>query len=329
MIWTDCDREGEHIGHEIVQICHEVNSSLQVKRARFSAIIANQIHHAMQNPVDLDMNAVEAVQSRIELDLRLGATFTRFQTLRLQSRFRDLDSRVISYGPCQFPTLGFVVEQYCKVMEFVPEPFWYIAVMHKRDNMEVDFRWSRNHLFQEQDVKTIYERCRQNPEAVVVKVECKQTRKFKPKPLTTVELQKAGGRLLRMAPKKILDIAEKLYQRGLLSYPRTETDQYDNAFDFQSYIQKQAGHPDWGSFAARLGDSTHESFEKPINGQKNDKAHPPIHPTKPAIDLIGDEKRVYEYVTRRFLASCAKHAVGLQTSVTLEIAKETFLASGE
>lgn len=329
MIWTDCDREGEHIGSEIVNICRKVKRSLPVLRAKFSAIIAEQIHRAMQHPVELDWNAVAAVDCRQELDLRLGVAFTRLQTVRLQSKFFELDKLVISYGPCQFPTLGFVVEQYCKVMEFEPETFWYIAVMKKRNDVEVDFRWSRNHLFVEQDVTTIFQRCINNPEATITKVTTKDTRKFKPHPLTTVELQKAGGRLLRMAPKTVLDIAEKLYQRGLLSYPRTETDQYDPAFDFRTYIDKQKNHPDWGSFASRLSENTDgRCFEKPVNGKKNDKAHPPIHPTKPAIDLNGNEKRVYEFVTRRFLASCSKHAVGKQTNVDLNIASETFSTNG-
>lgn len=328
MIWTDCDREGEHIGSEIVSICCKAKRNLPVKRAKFSAIIASQIHHALQHPIELDWNAVAAVESRIELDLRLGAAFTRLQSLGLQSHFQELKQKVISYGPCQFPTLGFVVEQYYKVMDFVPEPFWYISVTKKRSNMNVDFRWSRNHLFVEQEVTTIYNRCIANPEATVSKVITKQTRKFKPQPLTTVELQKAGGRLLRMAPKRVLDVAEKLYQRGLLSYPRTETDQYDPAFDLRSYIDKQKNHPDWGPFAVQLSQEGTSAFEKPINGSKNDKAHPPIHPTKPAIDLSGDEKRVYEFVTRRFLASCSKHAVGKQTTVSLDIADEKFTANG-
>ena len=54
-----------------------------------------------------------------------GAAFTRFQTLRLQKVFPDvLSDHLISYGSCQFPTLGFVVERYKQVQEFVAEPFW-------------------------------------------------------------------------------------------------------------------------------------------------------------------------------------------------------------
>ena len=69
-------------------------------------------------------------------------------------------------------------------------------------------------------------------------------------------------------------------------------------------------------------------FERPRNGRKNDKAHPPIHPTSHANNLSGDDKRVYDYITRRFLASCSRNAVGRQTTVDIVIADERFTASG-
>jgi DNA topoisomerase-3 len=93
----------------------------------------------------------------------------------------------------------------------------------------------------------------------------------KPLPLTTVELQKSGSRLLKLAPKKLLDVrfsvddlpkinnfdtftqvAEKLYQQGFLSYPRTETDQFDPQFDHMTLIRKQKVDPNWGAFATKL-----------------------------------------------------------------------------
>jgi DNA topoisomerase-3 len=61
---------------------------------------------------------------------------------------------------------------------------------------------------------------------------------------------------------------------------------------------------------------------------KNDKAHPPIHPTNSANNLEADERRVYELVTRRFLASCSKNAEGKTTTVEIKIADELFSTSG-
>lgn len=70
-------------------------------------------------------------------------------------------------------------------------------------------------------------------------------------------------------------------------------------------------------------------FTQPRRGKKDDKAHPPIHPTAHAGNLAGDEKRVYEYITRRFLACCSKDALGWETTVEVECNGEEFYATGK
>jgi DNA topoisomerase III len=69
-------------------------------------------------------------------------------------------------------------------------------------------------------------------------------------------------------------------------------------------------------------------FGVPRKGKHDDKAHPPIHPTAHAGNLAGDEKRVYEYITRRFLACCSKDAEGWQTTVDVVYGGEEFSATG-
>ena len=70
-----------------------------------------------------------AVDTRSELDLRIGAAFTRFQTVRLQKKFPvNLANQLLSYGSCQFPTMGFVVERYKAISNFVSEAFYKIKV---------------------------------------------------------------------------------------------------------------------------------------------------------------------------------------------------------
>ncbi|KAG6335258.1 hypothetical protein ID866_3833 [Astraeus odoratus] len=331
VIWTDCDREGENIGWEIISVCRKARPNIVVKRARFSAIIPQQIHRAAQHPVEIDKAQADAVQARIALDLRIGAAFTRLQTLTLQIRLPQFrtERTVVSYGPCQFPTLGFVVSRYKQVKSFTPENFWYIYLSLDREldgeMKKVDFTWRRGHLFEYDVVLEIFEDILEIPRARVIKVTKKNTKKWKPLPLTTVELQKAGSRLLKLAPKKVLDIAEKLYQQGFLSYPRTETDQYDPQFDFMSLIGKQTTDPNWGGFAQRLREG---EFNTPRKGKNNDKAHPPIHPTAHAGNLAGNDKQVYDFITRRFLASCSKDAEGFETTVDVEYGGEQFCATG-
>ncbi|CAG0909502.1 unnamed protein product, partial [Cyprideis torosa] len=125
IIWTDCDREGENIGFEIISVCQAVNPNLIVKRAKFSEITKQSVTRAMSQLGEPDKKQSDAVDVRQELDLRIGAAFTRFQTLRLKTVFpQTLQNNLISYGSCQFPTLGFVVERYNAIEKFIPEPFW-------------------------------------------------------------------------------------------------------------------------------------------------------------------------------------------------------------
>lgn len=156
-IWTDCDREGEYIGTEIQSVAAQENHALGraggTVRAHFSNIERTHIIHAAHHPTDLNEAQANAVASRIELDLRVGASFTRYLTLSLRpvlqrgSLSETLKSQLISYGSCQFPTLGFIVERYWRVRNFIPESFWSIRLMHQKAGTRVNFIWARNRLF--------------------------------------------------------------------------------------------------------------------------------------------------------------------------------------
>ena len=100
-----------------------------------------------------------------------------------------------------------------------------------------------------------------------------------------------------------MEIAESLYQRGYVSYPRTETDSFKEGTDLQNLIRLQVNDQSWGAFAQQLLD---ERFQYPRNGGHDDGAHPPIHPTKTPDGLSGDDMRVYEFITRHFLACCSR-----------------------
>ena len=149
------------------------------------------------------MAQANAVETRIVLDLRIGFAFTRYQTLNLQKRY-DALKEVISYGmypfyvfsyytslacpvptgPCQFPTLGFVVARYNKVKNFKPEPFWFIYLSLTRPSpsdeepVETAFTWKRGHLFDLPAAWGLYEAALEHPTARVTKVTSKETKKW-------------------------------------------------------------------------------------------------------------------------------------------------------
>ncbi|RMZ80229.1 hypothetical protein DV738_g2778, partial [Chaetothyriales sp. CBS 135597] len=326
-IWTDCDREGEHIGTEVKTEALKGNNRITVKRALFSNTEKVHVIQAAHNPIDLDERQANAVAARIELDLRIGASFTRLQTLQLQTVSEKLAEKVISYGSCQFPTLGFVVDRYNRVRNFKPEPFWLIKVSHVKDGIKVNFNWRRVHLFDRAAVVILFEQCIDAKTAKVIKVQQKPTSKWRPLPLTTVELQMQGSRFLRMSSSQVMKVAEQLYTKGWISYPRTETDRFSNDFDLHALIRKQVQDPTWGQYSQGLLDG---AFKLPRQGRNDDKAHPPIHPVNwvAATALSDDERRVYEFVTRRFLACCSDDARGEATDIDIEWGPEIFHAHG-
>lgn len=223
--------------------------------------------------------------------------------------------------------MGFVVDRYFRVKNFVPEPFWSIQVTHTRDGKKAAFSWARNRLFDRMTATILYERCLAAKTAKVTKVQEKPTRKWKPLPLTTVELQKAAARLLRITGQDAMKAAEDLYNKGFISYPRTETDRFAKDFNLRALVQKQTPSQEWGAYAQSLVDG---GFSQPRQGRHDDQAHPPIHPitfASPTV-LPGDQRRLYEYVVRRFLACCSEDAKGMTTNIELLYGEETFHARG-
>lgn len=195
--------------------------------------------------------------------------------------------------------------------------------------MKIVFNWRRRHLFDRLICFIIYELCcLPSPLATITKVESKPTRKLRPLPLTTVEMQKIGSRLLGISSDRIMIIAEDLYNKGFISYPRTETDQFDEATSpLTDLIGQQTVDYNWGSYARNL---LNGKFKWPRKGKNNDKAHPPIHPISHTNQLEGDYKRVYEFIVKRFLACCSEDALGQETLVEIEIGKvrECFSSKG-
>lgn len=161
VLWLDCDKEGENICFEVMNaiaksIDGNVFTNSVTYRAKFSAITEKDIKAAFNSLGQPNENEARSVDARQELDLRIGCAFTRFQTKFFQGRYGDLDASLISYGPCQTPTLGFCVQRHDQIQTFKPEAYWSVRVTLKtKEGNEVGLDWARVRCF-DKDVATMF-----------------------------------------------------------------------------------------------------------------------------------------------------------------------------
>lgn len=109
------------------------------------------------------------------------------------------------------------------------------------------------------------------------------------------ELEKLASRKLKINAKETMRLAEKLYTQGFISYPRTETNEYPKEMNLGQLVGHQTADPNWGTFAQNILDS---GGPTPRQGNKSDKAHPPIHPTKYT------NSKLYYFLETWFLVIC-------------------------
>ena len=327
VLWLDCDREGENICFEVMSIVKQhVSESSRIWRAKFSAVTQIEIQHAMDNLIKPNKNISDAVDCRQELDLIVGCAFTRYQTKFFQGKYGDLDSNVISYGPCQTPTLGFCVQRHDEIMNFKPENFWRLIPVMNRDGATIQFDWHRGRLFDEPVARLMHKQLTASSTATVTSVAHTKDTKGRPTALNTVELLKVASRAFGIGPKQCMSIAEHLYISGFLSYPRTESTAYPDSFDLNAVLRDQQGSPDWGEHCKAL-----------LAGQRaRPKAgvdmgdHPPITPMRYASphELSGDSWRIYEYVCRHFIASISPDCKLNKTKISIDLHGELFTLCG-
>lgn len=110
-------------------MCRAIKPNISVYRAKFSEITETGIKRALDTIAEPDERQSLAVDARSELDLRIGAAFTRFLTMRYQRIFPTQIEGLVSYGSCQIPTLGFVARRFNDVEKFIPQKFWKLKCL--------------------------------------------------------------------------------------------------------------------------------------------------------------------------------------------------------
>jgi DNA topoisomerase-3 len=275
----------------------------------------------------------EAVMARSEIDLRVGAAFTRFLTMRYQQGGSGSQRRLVSFGGCQTVTLGFVVARWLLRNRFVSEPFWAlklsVRVPSNGRSALLQLTWRRNRLFDMEIVEALHAFSANVSSATVTEFTEQPKSKWRPTPLNTLEMTKIASTHLRIPSHACMKLAEALYAKGFISYPRTETEVFHPSTDLRALVSVQGGNSVWGGYATSL--LSGGGFTSPRRGPKDDQAHPPIHPLKAGESRdfeSNDEFRVFDLVVRHFLACVSPDAKGSSSRMEVLLGSESFHTEG-
>lgn len=325
----DADVEGEGIAFEVIRVMSQVNPSLEFKRAWFSAVTRQDIVNAFRNLREPNELWAKKVFARMVVDLTIGASFTRLLTLTVEKRGSSLPrGKFLSYGPCQTPVLYLVVKRDLEREQFKKKKYYVLtAELEAEDGV---FTASATLGEDREKAQALYSKLKEVGQAVVADAEAQVVEMSPPVPLNTVELERRASVFLNMRPKEALAIAERLYQYGYISYPRTETTIYPPTLNLAGILAMFTGWEDAGWYARKLL----EKGFTPTRGREDDKAHPPIYPTRAAgkaelTRALGEKAwLLYELVARHFLATLSEKALVERQRITVRLNGVELVAEG-
>ena len=321
---TDEDREGEAISWHLLEY---LKPKIPVKRMVFHEITKSAIDHAVDNPRGLDYGLVDAAETRRLLDRLYGYEISPVLWRRV--------NRGLSAGRVQSPSVRLIVERERERIAFVAAGYWdielltdtapaFTAVLVNLDGTKVatgkDFDQDGT---PKKNVVVVSEaRARglatalKDAEFKVISVEEKPYRSSPKAPFMTSTLQQEGGRKLRLSASQVMRLAQGLYERGYITYMRT-----DNVVLSDDALAAVRSEVQSGYGKQYLSPSPRQYSTKVKNAQE---AHEAIRPTTPlrgpdslAGELNGQELAMYRLIWQRTLASQMADATGMTTAVRL------------
>lgn len=325
LIATDYDTEGSVIGWNILRFLGGVNNA---KRMRFSTLTKDELVNSYTNASNtLDFNQIEAGLLRHELDWLWGINLTRALTLALKNSGKK-GFAILSTGRVQGPTLAMLVAKEEKIKRFVPKPFWQLRLHVKLDGKVVIAEYKKSRIWKKSDAEKI-KRAVTGRDAVVEKI---KKRKYKQKPLVpfnTTDLQAEAYAQFKFSPRQTLNLAESLYQAGYISYPRSASQKIPTRIDYRKLLNALATLKPYKRFVEVL---LKKEELVPNEGKKTDPAHYAVIPTwePPKLEkLTSQQRKLYDLIVRRTLASFADTAEKESMTIVLDVNGKEFIVVGK
>ncbi|KKT22648.1 DNA topoisomerase I [Candidatus Wolfebacteria bacterium GWA1_42_9] len=342
---TDEDREGEAIAFHLTQVLtpekKKISKSSPSKTpprsaekqesqiSRFERIVFHEItpeaiERAIQNPREIDLNLVNAQQARRILDRLVGYGLSPFLWKKVAKR--------LSAGRVQSVALRLVVEREREIKNFKPEEYWLIDVVfntEKNKKLETSLIKIDEETIGVGSIKNKKESDKtvddlKKADFKILRITKKEIRRNSFPPFTTSTLQQTAFARLRFSSKQTMRIAQSLYEKGLITYMRTDSVNLSQ--------QSLVGAQQW--LKSNLGEKyALPSYRRFKNKSKNaQEAHEAIRPTLPDFspkNLGGQarpehqklenaqEEKLYELIWRRFIASQMPPAIFDSTAVDI------------
>jgi len=321
---VDYDLEGEVIGYTLLRYaCGGVVD--KAKRMVFSTLTREELRRAYsQLQPGINVNLAKSGEARHVIDFLWGVNLSRF----LMHAVRRWGGRYVnlSVGRVQTPTARFLVERERAIRSFVPIPYWEIRTRVRIDGASYEARYEKSRIEDLHTAQVIVKETRGRTGAVR-SVETRTQRLNPPAPFNLSELQSEAYRLFKFAPSATLRLAERLYLHALVSYPRTASQKIPPVINTREILAALGRRREYSALVSPLLGGGHLS---PHEGPQSDPAHPAIYPTGhlPERSLDSAQGKVYDLITRRFIATFTPPAAKESLKVTLKINDYTFFMTG-
>ena len=308
---TDFDVEGEVIAANILEFACNAK---RAKRMKFSTLTKEDLEEAFLNPLPSLLNEVkDAGRTRHFLDLMWGLSFSR----ALMSSIQKAGTfKILSIGRVQGPTLKILSEREKEIQAFKSTPYWQVTAIIKNTK----FNHEKEKIPSKEEAEEIKKKS--NTTGFVKQVEENTHVQNPPFPFDLTSLQVEAYRYFGFSPSQTLKIAQTLYEQALTSYPRTSSQKLPEQLNLKKIIQNLSQQEEYKKTIELLKGKT-----KPREGPKEDPAHPAIHPTGSSPNaLTSDQKKLYDLITRRFLACFSTPAKRSTKKVVVDLGGENYNA---
>ncbi|MDE1193166.1 MAG: type I DNA topoisomerase [Arachidicoccus sp.] len=319
-VWlaSDEDREGESISWHLAEVLGLDPKT--TKRIVFHEITKPAIERAVQNPRTIDMNLVDAQQARRVLDRLVGFELSPVLWRKVGMQ------RSLSAGRVQSVAVRLIVEREREINAFTPESTFKIEAVFQADDInkkKVNFKAENNNKFKDAtSAQAFLESCK-NATYKVSDIQVKPAKRTPSAPFTTSTLQQEASRKLGFGVSKTMQIAQRLYENGHITYMRTDSVNLSAMAlgEIQSEIKNA------------YGDKYYQPRKFRNKNESAQEAHEAIRPTYISNHTVEgyDEKRLYDLIWKRTIASQMSDAEFEKTTAKIDIStnKEQLAANGE